>query len=233
MFYEIDNTDDDKKPNPQNNVIIQMILDLIAVINELGYEMYDIREILAEMKTNDELRIAVTNKFNAHRYPHNVLRFIMSSTYNVCPERFELQPEEQLILDLFERIQDQNTGCICISKNDLCSFLKFSQPQKRSLQKFLDSLTEKGFLEAIYRQPRGSRQPMVYRVNSQLSWIGNRNRIINSSDVVPIKITGFEQTLQQTYMQVVIDGKKYRCGTLSPILEKNEADATNTSPNEK
>ena len=104
------------KPNQYNNPIVQALLDTKKLLWDEDIQLDNIDDIIEEFENNEHLRESATKLWTSHKIPDKSVRFIMSLVYNCCPERFELPRDEQLILDLMERIQNQLTGTVAIIK---------------------------------------------------------------------------------------------------------------------
>ena len=157
------------------------------------------------------------------RFPEKSIKFMMSLIYDKCPERFSLPLEEQAILGLLERIQCQSTGGVIVKKGDFVNALNLTLTQRKKLQASLDHLTQLGFLTCIYRPPKGSKKPGIYTVNRGISWIGSSN-----DNAPALHIKDFTRTYNQTTETVILpDGKKMKCGTLSPYLPKQTPEQKN------
>ena len=139
------------------------------------------------------------------------------TTSPTCPERYELPVEEQAILGLMERIQNQTSGAVAVYKTVFASVLHLNDRQRKSLQKYLDHLTEMCFLTCIYKPPRGSKKPGVYIVNRAVSWIGTGT---DNAKGLKIKNPGTYKQIPETV--ILPDGTKVICGTLGEIPKKDE-----------
>ena len=84
-------------------------------------------------------------------------------------------------------------------------------------------MTQLGFLTCIYRPPKGSKKPGIYTVNRGISWIGSSN-----DNAPALHIKDFTRTYNQTTETVILpDGKKMKCGTLSPYLPEQTPEQKN------
>lgn len=207
-----------KKPNPFNHPLIQALLDIKRLLYSEGYELDNIDDILEELmdENNKLLRDRGSAIWDSHKFPDKSLKFIMSAIYDKCPQRFSLPLEEQALLGLMEHIQAQTSGGVVVKKGDFVKALKFTNTQRKNLQASLDHLTECGFLECIYRPPKGSKKPGVYKVNNNVSWIGNAEKT-----EISINVKNFDGKYKQTTETILLpNGKKMLCGTLSEVLPK-------------
>lgn len=206
-----------KKPNPYNHPIAQALLDIKQVLWDLEIYLTDIDDIIEEINTNEEVRERALKLWLSHRFPEKSIRFIMTLIYDGCPERYELPIEEQTILGLMERIQNQTSGAVAVYKTVFASVLHLNDRQRKSLQKYLDHLTEMCFLTCIYKPPKGSKKPGVYIVNRAVSWIGTGT---DNAKGLKIKNPGTYKQIPETV--ILPDGTKVICGTLGEIPKKEK-----------
>lgn len=206
-----------KKSNPYNHPIAQALLDIKQVLWDLEIYLTDIDDIIEEINTNEEVRERALKLWLSHRFPEKSIRFIMTLIYDGCPERYELPIEEQAILGLMERIQNQTSGAVAVYKTVFASVLHLNDRQKKSLQKYLDHLTEMCFLTCIYKPPKGSKKPGVYIVNRAVSWIGTGT---DNAKGLKIKNPGTYKQIPETV--ILPDGTKVICGTLGEIPKKEK-----------
>ena len=157
-----------KKPNPYNHPIAQALIDIKQVLWDLEIYLTDINDIIEEINTNEEVRERALKLWLSHRFPEKSIRFIMTLIYDGCPERYELPIEEQAILGLMERIQNQTNGAVAVYKTVFARVMHLNDRQRKNLQKSIDHLTETCFLTCIYRPPKGSKRPGIYIVNRAL-----------------------------------------------------------------
>lgn len=206
-----------KKPNPYNHPIAQALIDIKQVLWDLEIYLTDIDDIAEEINTNEEVRERALKLWLSHKFPEKSIRFIMTLIYDGCPERYELPIEEQAILGLMERIQNQTTGAVAVYKTDFARVLHLNDRQRKSLQKYLDHLTETCFLTCIYKPPRGSKKPGVYIVNRAVSWIGTGT---DNAKGLKIKNPGTYKQIPETV--ILPDGTKVICGILGEIPKKEK-----------
>ena len=211
--------------NPYNNPLLQALLDVKRLLWDEGLDLDNIDDIIAEFqdKSNNDLRERANQIWQHHKFPEKSIKFMMSLIYDKCPERFSLPLEEQAILGLLERIQCQSTGGVIVKKGDFVNALNLTLTQRKKLQASLDHLTQLGFLTCIYRPPKGSKKPGIYTVNRGISWIGSSN-----DNAPALHIKDFTRTYNQTTETVILpDGKKMKCGTLSPYLPEQTPEQKN------
>lgn len=210
-------TEHKKKPNPSNSSIIQALLDLKTALERCDMHLTDIDDILLEcQKENSVLQKTADQIQHSHKYPDKSIEFFQSLRYDQCPERFELTHQETVLLDLMERIQDPITGCVTVKKGTFAQALHYTDGERRNLQKYLDHLTELGFLTCIYRQT--NKKPGEYKINQSISWVGKRNKKKSH-----INIKGFTPQFSIGKATILADdGGKTDSRTL---IEYKEADA--------
>lgn len=204
-----------KRQNPYNHPIAQALLDIKQILWDLEIYLTDIDDIIEEINTNEEVRERALKLWLSHKFPEKSIRFIMTLIYDGCPERYELPIEEQAILGLMERIQNQTSGAVAVYKTVFASVLHLNDRQRKSLQKSLDHLTELCFLTCIYKPPRGSKKPGIYIVNRAVSWIGTGT---DSAKGLKIKNPGTYKQISET--AILPDGTKVVCGALGEIPKK-------------
>ena len=206
-----------RKRNPYNHPIAQALLDIKQVLWDLEIYLTDIDDIVEEINTNEEVRERALKLWLSHKFPEKSIRFIMTLIYDGCPERYELPIEEQAILGLMERIQNQTSGAVAVYKTVFASVLHLNDRQRKSLQKSLDHLTEMCFLTCIYKPPRGSKKPGIYIVNRAVSWIGTGT---DNAKGLKVKNPGIYKQISET--AILPDGTKVVCGTLGEIPKKEK-----------
>lgn len=206
-----------RKRNPYNHPIAQALLDIKQVLWDLEIYLTDIDDIVEEINTNEEVRERALKLWLSHKFPEKSIRFIMTLIYDGCPERYELPIEEQAILGLMERIQNQTSGAVAVYKTDFARVLHLNDRQRKNLQKSIDHLTETCFLTCIYRPPKGSKKPGIYIVNRAVSWIGTGT---DNAKGLKIKNPGTYKQISET--AILPDGTKVICGTLGEIPKKEK-----------
>ena len=205
-----------QKPNPYNHPIAQALIDIKRVLWDLELDLTDIDDIIEELNANEDVRERALKLWLAHRFPEKSIKFIMTLIYDGCPERYELPIEEQAILGLMERIQNQTNGAVAVYKTILTKILHLNDKQRKNLQVYLDHLTETGFLTCIYKPPRGSKKPGIYIVNRAISWIGKGA----DTKGLSIKNPGTYKQILET--AILPDGTKVTCGTLGEVPRKEK-----------
>lgn len=206
-----------KKQNPYNHPIAQALLDIKQVLWDLEIYLTDIDDIVEEINTNEEVRVRALKLWLSHKFPEKSIRFIMTLIYDGCPERYELPIEEQAILGLMERIQNQTNGAVAVYKTVFAKVMHLNDRQRKNLQKSIDHLTEACFLTCIYRPPKGSKKPGIYIVNRAISWIGTGT---DNAKGLNIKNPGTYKQILETAL--LPDGTKVTCGTLGEIPKKEK-----------
>lgn len=211
-----------KKQNPYNHPIAQALIDIKRVLWDLDVCLTDIDDIIEEINTNAEVRERALKLWLSHKFPEKSIKFIMTLIYDGCPERYELPIEEQAILGLMERIQNQTNGAVAVYKTVFTKILHLNDRQRKNLQAYLDHLTETGFLTCIYKPRRGSKKPGVYIVNRAISWIGTGT---DNAKTLSIKNPGtYKQILETT---ILPDGTKVICGALGEIPKEQTDEEVN------
>lgn len=211
-----------KKQNPYNHPIAQALIDIKRVLWDLDICLTDIDDIIEEINTNAEVRERALKLWLSHKFPEKSIKFIMTLIYDGCPERYELPIEEQAILGLMERIQNQTNGAVAVYKTVFTKILHLNDRQRKNLQAYLDHLTETGFLTCIYKPRRGSKKPGIYTVNRAISWIGTGT---DNAKTLSIKNPRtYKQILETT---ILPDGTKVICGALGEIPKEQTDEEVN------
>lgn len=214
-----------KKQNQYNHPIAQALIDIKYVLWDMEICLTDIDDIIEEINTNEEVRVRALKLWLSHKFPEKSIKFIMTLIYDGCPERYELPIEEQAILGLMERLQNQTNGAVAVYKTVFASVLHLNDRQRKSLQKYLDHLTETGFLTCIYKPPKGSKKPGIYIVNRAISWIGT-----GTDNAKGLKISNPKKYKQIPETVILPDGTKIVCGTLGQIpAEETQANKKEVS----
>ena len=206
-----------ENPNPECHPHVQALIDLETA----GF--YGAHEILAALMDNsDEMKITrqkLRETWNAHQYPNKSIYFVMSGTYDRCPERFTLSLEAQAILGLMERLQSKQDGAVAVKKRVFATALNFSKQQTERFQRYLNELEQANLIRCISKPPQGSHSPAVYTVNRQVTWLG-----IQHNPTAPnVSVEGFKRLYRQTTEEIVLpNGSKMKCGTLGEYQEEPE-----------
>lgn len=223
-------TDTDKtpQPNPFNSSTLQALLDIQRAIDKQGWGLTDIDDIIAAMQEEKSpIRDMADQLFHLHQYPERKISFIQTTTYDYCPELFTLPHQELILLELMSRIQSPE-GYVTVVKNQFVEVLNFTDTERKNLQLYLDDLTKKGFLECIYKPPKGSKKPGEYRINRRIAWIGRQDKHTRNISNIP-----FKPKYSQVIKQIILNnGDKVSSGTLDEIKTKG-VNAEDVDPEEE
>lgn len=216
-----------KRPNPYNSDTLQALLDVRAAIERMNSGLTDINDIIAELqKEESELRETADQIHHSHKYPDKKIGFSQSARYDDKILFYELPRAEQILFTLMCDIQDPQSGYVTVIKHMFVKVLHFTDTERKNLQRYLDDLTEKGFLFCHYRAT--NKKPGEYQINRAISWIGKRKKSeLSSLQKFKSKYTIGKATI------ILQDGTKATSGTLQLIdLEniKNGASAGHTDP---
>ena len=222
--------DKEQKQNPFNSDTLQVLLDIQAAQERLGTGLTDIRDIMAECKKQkSELRETSDQIYHAHKFPDKCIGFSQTARYDDKALFYELPRGEQALYNLMSDIQDPQTGYVTVIKHMFVKVLHFTDTERKNLQKYLDDLTEKGFLFCNYRPT--NKKPGEYQINQAISWIGKRNK----KHLSRLKEFQSEYTIGKATV-ILQDGSKVTSGTLQiKDMEhiKNGVSAGHTDPKTK
>ena len=217
-----------KKPNPYNSDTLQALLDIRAAIEHNNSGLTDINDIIADMQTEQSTIRRDADQINhQHKFPDSSIGFSQTARYDQKALFYELPRGEQVLYDLMCDIQDPQSGYVTIIKGIYAQVLHFTDTEKRNLQKYLDDLTEKGFLFCNYRPT--NKKPGEYRINQGISWIGKRDKTqLTKLQEFQSKYTIGKDTV------VLKDGTKVSSGKLTLLdlenVEKKGASAGHADP---
>lgn len=228
------------KPNPFNSPSFQVLLDLKKALAQTGCHLYMLDDILENFADEcSDLRDECDKIFMAHNYNPKNVKFVQSVAYEICPERFELPSVALKILDFLERMQSPS-GYVEFQKSQLVEILHLTDSERKGLQKTLDLLEETGFIEAVYKPPKGSKLPCQYKINRSVTWAGKQEPIENKIALHnKIKTSKpFEPKYTRGCKQIKINqgSKIVNCCFLEPCKRPPEAQkkieftATNNEP---
>ena len=204
-----------QKPNPFNSSCLQALLDIQTAMERLGMGLTDIRDIIADFKEKDsELRETADQINHAHEYPDKSIGFFQSARYDKIQEFYELPRAEQILFVLMCSIQDPKTGLVTVRKGVFADALHYTDTERKNMQRYLDDLTVKGFLQCIYRQT--NKKPGEYKVNQGVAWIGKQEK----KELSRIDIPKFKAKYMIGKDTVILaDGTKMDSGTLKLIFD--------------
>lgn len=204
-----------QKPNLFNSSCLQALLDIQTAMERLGMGLTDIRDIIADFKEKDsELRETADQINHAHEYPDKSIGFFQSARYDKIQEFYELPRAEQILFVLMCSIQDPRTGLVTVRKGAFADALHYTDTERKNMQRYLDDLTVKGFLQCIYRQT--NKKPGEYKVNQGVAWIGKQEK----KELSRIDIPKFEAKYMIGKDTVILaDGTKMDSGTLKLIFD--------------
>lgn len=217
-----------KKQNPYNSDTLQAFLDARAAIERMNLGLTDINDIIADLqKEESELREIADQIHHSHKYPDKKIGFSQSARYDDKVLFYELPRAEQILFNLMCDIQDPQSGYVTVIKHMFVKVLHFTDTERKNLQRYLDDLTEKGFLFCHYRAT--NKKPGEYRINRAISWIGKRKK----SELSSLQKFKSKYTIGKATV-ILGDGTKASSGTLQLIdLDniKKGASAGHTDPN--
>lgn len=217
-----------KKQNPYNSDTLQALLDIRTAIERSNSGLTDINDIIADMQGEKSTIRRDADQINhQHKFPDNSIGFSQTARYDQKALFYELPRGEQVLYDLMCDIQDPQSGYVTVIKGIYAQVLHFTDTEKRNLQKYLDDLTEKGFLFCNYRPT--NKKPGEYRINQGISWIGKRDKAqLTKLQEFQSKYTIGKDTV------VLKDGTKVSSGKLTLLdlenVEKKGASAGRTDP---
>lgn len=217
-----------KKQNPYNSDTLQALLDIRTAIERSNSGLTDINDIIADMQGEKSTIRRDADQINhQHKFPDNSIGFSQTARYDQKALFYELPRGEQVLYDLMCDIQDPQSGYVTVIKGIYAQVLHFTDTEKRNLQKYLDDLTEKGFLFCNYRPT--NKKPGEYRINQGISWIGKRDKTqLTKLQEFQSKYTIGKDTV------VLKDGTKVSSGKLTLLdlenVEKKGASAGHTDP---
>lgn len=217
-----------KKQNPYNSDTLQALLDIRTAIERSNSGLTDINDIIADMQGEKSTIRRDADQINhQHKFPDNSIGFSQTARYDQKALFYELPRGEQVLYDLMCDIQDPQSGYVTVIKGIYAQVLHFTDTEKRNLQKYLDDLTEKGFLFCNYRPT--NKKPGEYRINQGISWIGKRDKAqLTKLQEFQSKYTIGKDTV------VLKDGTKVSSGKLTLLdlenVEKKGASAGHTDP---
>lgn len=217
-----------KKPNPYNSDTLQALLDVRTAIERGNSGLTDINDIIADMQGEKSTIRRDADQINhQHKFPDSSIGFSQTARYDQKALFYELPRGEQVLYDLMCDIQDPQSGYVTVIKGIYAQVLHFTDTEKRNLQKYLDDLTEKGFLFCNYRPT--NKKPGEYRINQGISWIGKRDK----TQLTKLKEFQSKYTIGKDTV-VLKDGTKVSSGKLTLIdaenIEKNGVSAGHTDP---
>lgn len=217
-----------KKQNPYNSDTLQALLDIRTAIERSNSGLTDINDIIADMQGEKSTIRRDADQINhQHKFPDSSIGFSQTARYDQKALFYELPRGEQVLYDLMCDIQDPQSGYVTVIKGIYAQVLHFTDTEKRNLQKYLDDLTEKGFLFCNYRPT--NKKPGEYRINQGISWIGKRDK----TQLTKLKEFQSKYTIGKDTV-VLKDGTKVSSGKLTLLdlenVEKKGASAGHTDP---
>lgn len=217
-----------KKPNPYNSDTLQALLDVRTAIERNNSGLTDINDIIADMQMEQSTIRRDADQINhQHKFPDSSIGFSQTARYDQKALFYELPRGEQILYALMCDIQDPQSGYVTVIKGIYAQVLHFTDTEKRNLQKYLDDLTEKGFLFCNYRPT--NKKPGEYRINQGISWIGKRDK----TQLTKLKEFQSKYTIGKDTV-VLKDGTKVSSGKLTLLdlenVEKKGASAGHADP---
>lgn len=215
-----------KKQNPYNSDTLQALLDIRTAIERSNSGLTDINDIIADMQGEKSTIRRDADQINhQHKFPDSSIGFSQTARYDQKALFYELPRGEQVLYNLMCDIQDPQSGYVTVIKGIYAKVLHFTDTESRNLQKYLDDLTEKGFLYCNYRPT--NKKPGEYKINQGISWIGKRDK----TQLTKLKEFQSKYTIGKDTV-VLKDGTKVSSGklTLLDLEEKKGASAGHTDP---
>lgn len=198
--------------NTENHPIVQALLDL----KRMGFHVDELLNTLtADTEEMQENRRTLRKIWSSHQYPDRKLKFIQSTLFDYCPQRYTVSPEAQALLSLMERLQAPG-GYVAVKKGMFATMLGFGSVKERKMQDYLGELKAAELITLISQPRRGSQAPAVYQVNQSVSWVGKAQGRKHLQPKAAIYMRVIEE--------VAIDDNnlKVRCGTLGEHQEPQE-----------
>lgn len=217
-----------KKQNPYNSDTLQALLDIRTAIERSNSGLTDINDIIADMQGEKSTIRRDADQINhQHKFPDSNIGFSQTARYDQKALFYELPRGEQVLYNLMCDIQDPQSGYVTVIKGIYAKVLHFTDTESRNLQKYLDDLTEKGFLYCNYRPT--NKKPGEYKINQGISWIGKRDK----TQLTKLKEFQSKYTIGKDTV-VLKDGTKVSSGKLTLLdlenVEKKGASAGHTDP---
>lgn len=217
-----------KKQNPYNSDTLQALLDIRTAIERSNSGLTDINDIIADMQGEKSTIRRDADQINhQHKFPDSSIGFSQTARYDQKALFYELPRGEQVLYNLMCDIQDPQSGYVTVIKGIYAKVLHFTDTESRNLQKYLDDLTEKGFLYCNYRPT--NKKPGEYKINQGISWIGKRDK----TQLTKLKEFQSKYTIGKDTV-VLKDGTKVSSGKLTLLdlenVEKKGASAEHTDP---
>lgn len=217
-----------KKQNPYNSDTLQALLDIRTAIERSNSGLTDINDIIADMQGEKSTIRRDADQINhQHQFPDSSIGFSQTARYDQKALFYELPRGEQVLYNLMCDIQDPQSGYVTVIKGIYAKVLHFTDTESRNLQKYLDDLTEKGFLYCNYRPT--NKKPGEYKINQGISWIGKRDK----TQLTKLKEFQSKYTIGKDTV-VLKDGTKVSSGKLTLLdlenVEKKGASAGHTDP---
>lgn len=217
-----------KTQNPYNSDTLQALLDIRTAIERSNSGLTDINDIIADMQGEKSTIRRDADKINhQHKFPDSSIGFSQTARYDQKALFYELPRGEQVLYNLMCDIQDPQSGYVTVIKGIYAKVLHFTDTESRNLQKYLDDLTEKGFLYCNYRPT--NKKPGEYKINQGISWIGKRDK----TQLTKLKEFQSKYTIGKDTV-VLKDGTKVSSGKLTLLdlenVEKKGASAGHTDP---
>lgn len=217
-----------KQQNPYNSDTLQALLDIRTAIERSNSGLTDINDIIADMQGEKSTIRRDADQINhQHKFPDSSIEFSQSARYDQKALFYELPRGEQVLYTLMCDIQDPQSGYVTVIKGIYAKVLHFTDTESRNLQKYLDDLTEKGFLFCNYRPT--NKKPGEYKINQGISWIGKRDK----TQLTKLKEFQSKYTIGKDTV-VLKDGTKVSSGKLTLLdlenVEKEGASAGHADP---
>lgn len=151
------------KPNPQNNSIIQALIDL----KNTGHGKQTVDNLIELLNSDKKQADELQNRWNGHLYPTKKMTF---TQVTISDDYFHL-PDTALRILLILGMYSGKTGLIQVSKSDIMALTGLKQT---SIKTGLKILTDHGFIRVA--QPSARHAAPVYEINRKYFAQGDRPR---------------------------------------------------------
>ena len=153
------------KPNPDNNPIIQMLLDCEAC----GVTFPGIRQVFDE---DEEKLKEVTQLFESHQYPNKKIQYAQTTNLKVHKAKLSLLRNNQTAAVIFD-LMAESCGINNYTQIGKISISELLNISESTTKRAINYLKENGYIRIVIKAT--SHTPPVYQVNPTLVWVGKPN----------------------------------------------------------